>query len=442
MAMNNKKYEYIQIGIASAEEIISWANPVLREEVKNGNVLKYNPLRKDKMAVYDKDGNFLKDYDLKGEVKKHETINYRTQKPEKDGLFCEVIFGPTKDYQCACGKSRKSLTGEHKVCEKCGVELTESKVRRERMGYIALAAPIVHNWYLRSVPSKIATLTEKKTTEIDDIVYYASYIITEVSEDIEELHVDDIISEQEHAMYRRKYPFKYKVKTGAEAIRYLLQKQDVNQIVSDIREKLKKATKQKREGYIKRLEIAEAFAQSDNKPEWMVMDVIPVIPPDLRPMVQLDGGRFATTDLNDLYRRIITRNNRLRKEYEVFAPEIIIKNEKRVLQEACDALIDNTGLNRRNKRPVMDKNRSLKSLSDILRGKQGRFRQNLLGKRVDYSGRSVIVVGPNLKMYQCGIPREMALILFKPFIINYLRQKDALNGETIKEKAGIKRAKA
>ena len=439
--LSNKKYKYIQVGIASAEEIISWANPVLREEVKNGNVLKYNPLRKDKMAVYDKDGNLLKEYDLKGEVKKHETINYRTLKPERDGLFCEVIFGPTKDYQCACGKSRKSLNGEHKVCEKCGVELTESKVRRERMGYIALAAPVVHNWYLRSVPSKIGILLGMKTTQVDDVVYLASYIVTEVSEDVETLYEGMIITEQEHAKYRRLYPFKYKVKTGAEAIRYLLQKLDVKQIVAEIREELKTATKQRREQLIKRLEIAEAFAQSNNKPEWMVMDVVPVIPPDLRPMVQLDGGRFATTDLNDLYRRILNRNKRLRDQFKVFAPEIITKNEKRMLQEAVDALIDNAGLNRRNKRPVMDKNRSLKSLSDLLRGKQGRFRQNLLGKRVDYSGRSVIVVGPDLKMYQCGIPREMALILFKPFIINYLRQKDALNGETIKEKAGIKRAK-
>ncbi len=441
--LNNKKYRYIQIGIASPEEIISWSNPLLRDELKSGKTLKYNPDRKDKMGIIDTKGNFEKEVDIRGEVKKHETINYRTLKPEKDGLFCEVIFGPTKDYQCACGKSRKSTNGEHKVCEKCGVELTESKVRRERMGYIALAAPVVHNWYLRSVPSKIGILLDMKTTQVDDVVYLASYIVTEVSDpDIEELHEGMIITEQEHSVYKRRYPFKYKVKTGAEAIRYLLQRLNVNDVVVEIREELKVATKQKREKLIKRLEIAEAFAQSQNKPEWMVMDVVPVIPPDLRPMVQLDGGRFATTDLNDLYRRIINRNNRLRKQFEVHAPELITKNEKRMLQEAVDALIDNAGLNRRNKRPVMDKNRSLKSLSDLLRGKKGRFRQNLLGKRVDYSGRSVIVVGPDLKMYQCGIPREMALILFKPFIISYLRQKENLaSTDSTKDKAGIKRAK-
>ena len=439
--MNNRKYQYLQIGIASAEEIISWANPSLREEVRKGKILHYNPLRKDKMAIHDANDNFEKEVDIKGEVKKHETINYRTFKPEKDGLFCEVIFGPQKDYQCACGKSRKSQNGETKICSKCGVELTESKVRRERMGFIALAAPVVHNWYLKSVPSKVGVLLDMKTAQVDDVVYHTSYIVTEVSEEVEDLHAGMIITEQEHAAYRRRYPFKYKVMTGAEAIRYLLQRLDIKQTIKDIREELHTATKQRREKLIKRLEICEAFAQSPNKPEWMVMDVVPVIPPDLRPMVALDGGRFATTDLNDLYRRIINRNNRLRKQYEVNAPEVIAKNEKRMLQEACDALIDNTGLNRRNKRAVMDKNRTLKSLSDLLRGKQGRFRQNLLGKRVDYSGRSVIGVGPDLKMYQGGIPREMALILFKPFIINYLRQKDAMNGEQVKEKAGIKRAK-
>ena len=439
--MNNRKYQYLQIGIASPEEIISWANPFLREEIRKGKILHYNPLRKDKMTICDKNDNFEKEVDIKGEVKKHETINYRTFKPEKDGLFCEVIFGPQKDYQCACGKSRKSVNGETKICSKCGVELTESKVRRERMGFIALAAPVVHNWYLKSVPSKIGVLLDMKTTQVDDVVYRTSYIVTEVFDEMEEIREGMLITEQEHAVYKRRYPFKYKVQTGAEAIRYLLQNLDLNQTINEIHEELHTATKQRREKLIKRLEICEAFAQSPNKPEWMVMDVIPVIPPDLRPMVALDGGRFATTDLNDLYRRIINRNNRLRRVYEVNAPELIAKNEKRMLQEACDALIDNTGLNRRNKRAVMDKNRTLKSLSDLLRGKQGRFRQNLLGKRVDYSGRSVIVVGPDLKMYQCGIPREMALILFKPFIINYLRQHETINGEQMKEKAGIKRAK-
>ena len=445
--MNNRKYQYIQVGIASPEEIISWANPNLREELKQGNTLKYDPNYKDRITIYDKnDVNHSKPrvVPIKGEVKKDETINYRTFKPEKDGLFCEVIFGPTKDYQCACQKTHKNVNGETKVCEKCGVEITEAKVRRERMGFIALAAPVVHNWYLRSIPSKIAVLLNMRTTDVDDIVYRTSYIITEVSDDIEDnsdLRVGKLITEQEHARLRREYPFKYKVMTGAEAIRYELQKLNLEEVIEEIHSDLRTATKQKREHLIKRLEICEAFAQSPNKPEWMVMDVIPVIPPDLRPMVALDGGRFATTDLNDLYRRIIRRNIRLRHHYEVHAIDLIVKTEKRMLQEACDALIDNSGLNRRNKRPVMDKNRSLKSLSDLLRGKQGRFRQNLLGKRVDYSGRSVIVVGPDLKMYQCGIPREMGLILFKPFIINYLRKKNELEGDVLKEKAGIKKAK-
>ena len=439
---NLSKYKEIQIGIASPEDIISWANPVLQ-----GKKFTYDPLHKDKVTYIDDDGNEV-EYVLKGEVKKHETINYRTLKPERDGLFCEVIFGPTKDYQCACGRSKKNI-GEHKICEKCGVELTESKVRRERMGYIALAAPVVHTWYLRNTPSKIATLLDMKTKDVEDIVYLASYIITEViDEDIEELKVGRILTEQEHSVFKRRYPFKYRAKTGAEAIKYLLQRLELGELVREIREELKTATKQKKEKLIKRLEIAEAFYKSDNKPEWMVMDVIPVIPPDLRPMVQLDGGRFATTDLNDLYRRIINRNNRLRKQFEQNAPDLITKNEKRMLQEAVDALIDNS---KRNKHMLVDKNRPLKSLSDILRGKQGRFRQNLLGKRVDYSGRSVIVIGPDLKMYQCGIPREMALILFKPFIISYLRNKElATNPEAVtgsilnpanKDRAGIQKAK-
>ena len=445
MDKTNKKYQYIQIGIASPEDIISWANPELQ-----GKKFTYNPLRRDKVTYVNDNGETV-EYTLKGEVKKHETINYRTLKPEKDGLFCEVIFGPQKDFQCACGKSRKSIDN-HKVCEKCGVEITESKVRRERMGYIALAAPVVHTWYLRNTPSKIAILLDMKTKEVEDIVYLASFIIIDVMtdepEDLEELYVGRILTEQEHSVFRRRFPFKYKAMTGAEAIKYLLQNIDVKEISVEIREELKTATKQKREKLIKRLEIAEAFAQSDNKPEWMVMDVIPVIPPDLRPMVQLDGGRFATTDLNDLYRRIITRNARLRKQIEQRSPEMLIKNEKRMLQDAVDALIDNS---KRNKKVVVEKNRALKSLSDILRGKQGRFRQNLLGKRVDYSGRSVIVIGPDLKMYQCGIPREMALILFKPFIINYLRNKEQAQqlqdgtitsiGSNLKDKAGVKRAK-
>ncbi len=438
-----KKYKYMKIGIASPEEIISWANPVLqnREFV-------YDPKKKDKVTYIDDNGNSV-EYTLKGEVKKHETLNYRTQKPEREGLFCEVIFGPTKDYQCACGKPARKVIGEHRICEKCGVELTESKVRRERMGYIALAAPVVHTWYLRNTPSKIAILLDMKTKEVEEIVYLASYIVIDVNDDIEELYPGQILTEQENAMYKRRYYGRYKATTGAETIKYLLQNLDLKKIMEEIRLELKTATKQKKEKLVKRLEIVEAFLQSTNKPEWMVMDVIPVIPPDLRPMVQLEGGRFATTDLNELYRRIINRNTRLRKLFDLGAPDLITKNEKRLLQEAVDALIDNS---KRNKKVAQDKNRPLKSLSDILRGKQGRFRQNLLGKRVDYSGRSVICVGPFLKMYQCGIPREMALTLFKPFIISYLRkhqeseldQVDA-NGLPIsastKEKAGIKRAK-
>jgi DNA-directed RNA polymerase subunit beta' len=372
-----------------------------------------------------------------GVVKKHETINYRTLKPEKDGLFCEVIFGPTKDYQCACGKSKRSVRGETR-CERCGVELTESKVRRERMGHIELAAPVVHTWFLKNSPSKIALMLDMKTKEVEDIVYLASYIVID-SGVIENLQRGHIITEQEYSAYQREYgSSKFKALTGAEAIKKLLQGLNLKQMVHDLREDLPKATKQKREKIIKRLEVVEAFYKSDNKPEWMVMDVIPVLPPDLRPMVQLDGGRFATTDLNDLYRRILNRNNRLSKQFEQRAPGLITKNEKRMLQEAVDALIDN---GKKNKKVVVEKNRPLKSLSDLLRGKQGRFRQNLLGKRVDYSGRSVIVVGPDLQMYQCGIPREMALILFKPFIINAIIKKDADNPEAASNKISIKRAK-
>ena len=436
-----RKYKYLQIGIASPEEILSWANPELQ-----GKEFTYNPLRKDKVTYVDENGETV-EYTLKGEVKKSETINYRTLKPEKDGLYCEVIFGPTKDYQCACGKSRKNA-GENKYCDKCGVELTESKVRRERMGYIALAAPVVHIWYLRNTPSKIAILLDMKTKDVLEVAALTSYIVTEISDPSIELSLGQVITEQEHSKRSREYFGKYKVKTGAEAIKFLLQSIDLKETIDEIRAELKIATKQRREKLIKRLEIAEAFYQSTNKPEWMIMDVIPVIPPDLRPMVQLEGGRFATTDLNDLYRRIISRNIRLRKQIESRSPEMIVKNEKRMLQEAVDSLIDNA---KRKNKAALDKNRPLKSLSDILRGKQGRFRQNLLGKRVDYSGRSVIVIGPDLKMYQAGIPREMALILFKPFIINYLRQKEQnenalLTGEInqgpiSKDKAGVKRAK-
>ncbi len=393
-----KKYDYIQIGIASPEEIRSWSY---------------------------------------GEVKKHETINYRTLKPERDGLFCEVIFGPTKDYQCACGKSKRN-TEKGKKCEKCGVEITESKVRRERMGHIELAAPVVHTWYLRNSPSKISLMLDMKTREVEDIVYLASYIVTDPG-NIDVLSRGRILSEQEYGQLQREYGYKkFTALTGAEAIKKLLQELDLTAEVEKLRKELKVTSKQKREKVIKRLEVVEAFYKSGNKPEWMVMDVIPVLPPDLRPMVQLDGGRFATTDLNDLYRRILNRNNRLRKQFEQRAPALITKNEKRMLQEAVDALIDN---GKRNRKVVVEKNRPLKSLSDLLRGKQGRFRQNLLGKRVDYSGRSVIAVGPDLQMYQCGIPREMALILFKPFIINALMKKYAEQAEATGNKISIKKAR-
>lgn len=394
----NRKYKYIQIGIASPEEIRSWSY---------------------------------------GEVKKHETINYRTLKPERDGLFCEVIFGPTKDYQCACGKSRRTPRGET-VCERCGVELTDSRVRRERMGHIELAAPVVHTWFLKNIPSKIALLLDMKTKDVEDIVYLASYIVIDPGT-IESLSKYQIMSEQEYSTYQREYgSSRFKALTGAEAIKTLLKEINLKEEIDKLRAELKTATKQKREKLIKRLDVIEALYTSGNKPEWMVMEVIPVLPPDLRPMVQLDGGRFATTDLNDLYRRILNRNNRLKKQFEQRAPGLITKNEKRMLQEAVDALIDNS---KKNKKVVVERNRPLKSLSDLLRGKQGRFRQNLLGKRVDYSGRSVIVVGPDLQMYQCGIPREMALILFKPFIINAIINKDADSPDGVGNKISIKRAK-
>ena len=386
---SKKKYSYIQIGIASPEEIRSWSH---------------------------------------GEVKKHETINYRTLKPEREGLFCEVIFGPTKDYQCSCGKSKK-MSKSDKKCEKCGVDITEAKVRRERMGHIELAAPVVHTWFMKNSPSKIALLLNIKSKVVENIVYYASYLVVNPGSIPELKREDDepvILTPLQYTQYRAQYgSSNFTALTGAEAIKDRLQKLDLGSMVVKLRSELKDATKQKREKLIKRLEVVEAFYKSDNKPEWMIMDVIPVIPPDLRPMVPLDGGRFATTDLNDLYRRILTRNSRLRKQFEQGAPGLITKNEKRMLQEAVDALIDN---GKRSKKAV-EKNRPLKSLSDSLRGKQGRFRQNLLGKRVDFSGRSVIVVGPDLKMYQCGIPREMALILFKPFIMNAImnRPSDTLD---------------
>ncbi len=351
-----------------------------------------------------------------GEVLKHETINYRTLKPEEGGLFCERIFGPTKDYQCLCGKKRNLDKGQ--ICDKCGVEITESKVRRERMGHIELEAPVVHTWYLKNSPSKIALLLDIKAKELEEVVYLASYIVTDAGDT--PLTKKQILSEMEYNQYYEQYGNKFKAMTGAEAIKKLLQDIDLDKEVKSLRKKLKSPSKQKRDRVIKRLEVVEAFNNSDNKPEWMVLDVLPVIPPDIRPMVALDGGRFATTDLNDLYRRILNRNNRLKRQKEQNAPRLIMKNEKRMLQEAVDALIDNA---KRGKKAVVERNRHLKSLSDMLRGKQGRFRQNLLGKRVDFSGRSVIIVGPDLEMYQCGIPREMAITLFKPFVLRELTKR-------------------
>src|SRR3989339_790272 len=320
-----------------------------------------------------------------GEVKTHETINYRTSKPEEGGLFCERIFGPTRDYQCACGKKQSGNKGQ--ICQKCGIEITESKVRRERMGHIELEAPVVHTWYLKNSPSRLAILLGIKAKALEEVVYHASYIVTDAG--TAPLSKKQILSEQDYSALTEEYGNRFTALTGAEAVKKLLQELDLDKEVKSLRRKLKTSSKQKRDRIIKRLEVVEAFNNSDNKPEWMVMDVIPVIPPDLRPMVALDGGRFATTDLNDLYRRILNRNNRLKKQKEQNAPRLITKNEKRMLQEAVDALFDNA---KRGKKAAVERNRHLKSLSDMLRGKQGRFRQNLLGKRVDYSGRSVIIV--------------------------------------------------
>ena len=352
-----------------------------------------------------------------GEVLKPETINYRTLKAERDGLFCEKIFGPTKDWECLCGKYKR-VRYKGKICEKCHVEVTQKKVRRERMGHIELATPVSHIWYFRAIPSRMATLLDISQRTLDKVLYFGQYIVLEVGEFASQtLHVMQPLTEAEYRRELEKYDDDFRVGMGAEAIKELLEKLDVNVLCEQLKKELETATGQKKVKLIKRLDVAEAFRKSGNKPEWMILDVVPVIPPDLRPLLQLDGGRFATSDLNDLYRRVINRNNRLRKLIELDAPEIIIRNEKRMLQEAVDALIDN---GRRGKPVTGPSNRPLKSLSEMLRGKQGRFRQNLLGKRVDYSGRSVIVVGPELKIYQCGLPKEMALELFKPFVMKRL----------------------
>jgi DNA-directed RNA polymerase subunit beta' len=354
----------------------------------------------------------------RGEVKKPETINYRTLKPEKDGLFCEKIFGPQKDWECHCGKYKR-VRYKGIICDRCGVEVTRQKVRRERMGHIELAAPVSHIWYFKGIPSRMGLILDISPRSLEKVLYFASYIVIDPGET--PLLKLQLLNDREYRENYDKYGNEFKAGMGAEAIKEILEGLDLDQMARDLREELKVATGQKRVRVVKRLEVVEAFRKSGNRPEWMILDVIPVIPPELRPMVQLDGGRFATSDLNDLYRRVINRNNRLKRLLDLAAPDIIVRNEKRMLQEAVDALIDNG----RRGRPVTGPgNRPLKSLSDMLKGKQGRFRQNLLGKRVDYSGRSVIVVGPELKMYQCGLPKEMALELFKPFVMKRLVEKE------------------
>ena len=356
-----------------------------------------------------------------GEVKKAETINYRTLKPERDGLFCEKIFGPTKDFECSCGKYKR-LRYKNIVCDRCGVEVTRSKVRRERMGHIELATPCSHIWFFKGIPSRMGLVLDMSPRDLEEVLYFVSYVVLDKGSTT--LEKKQIISDKEYRVYYEKYGNTFRVGMGAEAIQELLKEVDIDKEVEEIKkeiEEIKDSTSQKRIRLIKRLDVLSAFQQSGNRPEWMILNALPVIPPELRPMIQLDGGRFATSDLNDLYRRVINRNNRLKKLMELGAPSIIIQNEKRMLQEAVDALFDN---GRRGRNITGAGNRPLKSLSSMLKGKQGRFRQNLLGKRVDYSARSVIVVGPSLKMYECGIPKEMALELFKPHVINGLVSKE------------------
>jgi DNA-directed RNA polymerase subunit beta' len=370
-----------------------------------------------------------------GEVKKPETINYRTLKPERDGLFCERIFGPTKDWECHCGKYKR-IRFKGKICDRCGVEVTRSKVRRERMGHIELAAPVSHIWYFKGIPSRIALMLDISPKLLENVLYFSQYIVTDPG-DCRDLAKYQCLTETEYNDMREKYDDDFKAGMGAESIKKLLEEIDLDALSKQLRDELEGAAGQKRVRLLKRLDVVDSFRASGNKPEWMILDVVPVVPPDIRPMVQLDGGRFATSDLNDLYRRVINRNNRLKKLIELNAPEIIVRNEKRMLQESVDALIDNG----RRGRPVTGPNsRALKSLSDLLKGKQGRFRQNLLGKRVDYSGRSVIVVGPELKMYQCGLPKEMALELFKPFVMKRLVETKAEQNIKSARKA-VERAK-
>ena len=383
-------FDAIKIGLASPEKILEWSH---------------------------------------GEVTKPETINYRTLKPEIDGLFCERIFGPSKDWECHCGKYKK-IRYKGVICDKCGVEVTKASVRRERMGHIALAAPVSHIWYFKGIPSRIGLMLDLSPRMLERVLYFASFIVLDPGET--DLEKKQILSEVEYEEAREQWGDAFRVGMGAEAVQELLAEIDLEEEQKNLREELANTTGQKKNRIVKRLEVIEAFIDSGNKPEWMILNVIPVIPPDLRPMVQLDGGRFATSDLNDLYRRIINRNNRLARLLDLGAPEIIVRNEKRMLQEAVDALIDNG----RRGRPVTGPgNRPLKSLSDMLKGKSGRFRQNLLGKRVDYSGRSVIVVGPELKIYQCGLPKEMAIELFKPFVMKELVAKgSAHNIKSAKKK--------
>ena len=349
-----------------------------------------------------------------GEVKKPETINYRTLKPERDGLFCERIFGPTRDWECHCGKYKR-IRYKGIVCDRCGVEVTRAKVRRERMGHIELAAPVSHIWYFKGIPSRMGLILDVSPRSLEKVLYFASYIVLDPGDT--PLIKKQLLSENEYREYYDKYGSSFKVGMGAEAVKQLLEELDLDKMNKELREELRTSSGQRKVRAIRRLEVVEAFRKSGNKPSWMILDVVPVIPPELRPMVQLDGGRFATSDLNDLYRRVINRNNRLKRLLDLGAPDIIVRNEKRMLQEAVDALIDN---GRRGRAVTGPGNRPLKSLSDMLKGKQGRFRQNLLGKRVDYSGRSVIVVGPELKLHQCGLPKEMAIELFKPFVMKKL----------------------
>ncbi len=387
----------------------------------NENVEQEQPINFDAIKIGLASPDKIREWSF-GEVKKPETINYRTLKPEKDGLFCEKIFGPTKDWECHCGKYKK-IRFKGIVCDRCGVEVTKSSVRRERMGHIELAAPVSHIWYFKGIPSRMGLLLDLSPKILERVLYFASYIVLDAGET--DLQYKQVLTETEYQEKVQEFGYDaFRVGMGAEAVKELLQNIDIDAEAKALREELIESTGQKKTKIIKKLEVVEAFKNSDNKPEWMILDVIPVIPPDLRPMVQLDGGRFATSDLNDLYRRIINRNNRLGRLKELSAPEIIVRNEKRMLQEAVDALIDN---GRRGRAVTGPGNRALKSLTDMLKGKQGRFRQNLLGKRVDYSGRSVIVVGPELKIYQCGLPKEMAIELFKPFVMKELTSKGLAN---------------